>query len=131
MVGVVLMPLPGPGTLIVVVGLRILVPHHRWAAASYDGVRDRAVAAARAGVATLPRVVASIAGALWVAALTGAYAADLSIPRTSVIGVSVGPSLPFHSTATVVGLVVSSVAAAGATLYSIVRLRPHHEPPAS
>ncbi len=123
-VGVVLMPLPGPGTLIVVAGLRILVPYHRWAAASYDRVRDRAVAAARAGVATRPRVVVSIAGVVWVAVLTGMYVVDVSIPQATVLGVTVGPSLPFHSTATVVGLFVSSVASAGATLYSIVSLRP-------
>jgi hypothetical protein len=127
-VGVVLMPLPGPGTLIVVAGLRILVPHHRWAAVVYDRVRDRAVAAARAGVATTPRVVASLAGVLWVVVLSGAYAADVSIPRTDVIGLALGPSLPFHSTATVLGLIVSSLASAAATLYSIVRLRPRREP---
>lgn len=126
--GVVLMPLPGPGTLIVVAGLRILVPHHRWAAASYDRVRDRAVAAARTGVATVPRVAGSIAGVVWIAAVSGLYAADVSIPRTSVAGLTIGPSLPFHSTATVVGLVVSSLAAAGATVYSIARLRPPREP---
>jgi hypothetical protein len=126
-VGVVLMPLPGPGTLIVVAGLRVLVPYHRWAAVSYDRVRDRAVAAARAGVASRPRVVASIAGVVWVAVVAGVYAADVSIPRTDVIGFAVGPSLPFHSTATVVGLVVSSLASAAATLYSIVQLRPRHE----
>jgi hypothetical protein len=130
-VGVVLMPLPGPGTLIVVAGLRILVPHHRWAAVAYDRVRDRAVAAARAGVASTPRVVASLTGVLWVALLSGVYAADVSIPRTDVLGLTVGPSLPFHSTATVVGLVVSSLASVGATLYSIVRLRPDREPTAT
>ncbi|MDO9457705.1 PGPGW domain-containing protein [Nocardioides sp.] len=127
-VGVVLMPLPGPGTLVVVAGLRILVPYHRWAAASYDRVRDRAVGAARAGVATWPRVAASVAGVLWVAALSGMYAFDVSIPRMSLLGLTVGPALPFRSTATAVGLVVSSLASVGATVYSIVRLRPHREP---
>ncbi|WP_134766573.1 PGPGW domain-containing protein [Nocardioides sp. 1609] len=128
-VGVVLMPLPGPGTLIVVAGLRILVPYHRWAAASYDRVRERAVAAARAGVATRLRVVVSLAGVVWITVLSGMYAVDVSIPRTSALGLTVGPSLPFHSTATAVGLVVSALASAGATLYSIARLRPRHGPP--
>lgn len=127
-VGVVLMPLPGPGTLIVVAGLRILVPYHRWAAASYDRVRDRAVAAARAGVATGPRIIGSVAGVGWIAMVTGIYLADASIPQVSLFGLTVGPSLPFHSTATIVGLVVSSLASAGATLYSVVRLRPDREP---
>ncbi len=123
-VGIVLMPLPGPGTLIVVAGLRILVPYHRWAAASYDRVRDRAVAAARAGVATRPRVLASLAGVVWITVLSGMYVVDVSIPQTSLLGLTVGPSLPFHGTATAVGLVVSSLASAAATLYSIARLRP-------
>ncbi len=126
-VGVVLMPLPGPGTLIVVAGLRILVPYHRWAAASYDRVRDRAVTAARAGVATRLRVAASVAGVGWVAVLTAAYAVDVQVPHASALGLTVGPSLPFHSTATTVGLLVSALASAGATAYSIVRLRPHRE----
>lgn len=121
------MPLPGPGTLIAVLGLRLLVPHYRWAASSYGRLRDRAVAAAQAGVATPPRVVASIAGVLWVAVLAGMYTANVSIPQTSVIGLTIGPSLPFHSTAVAAGLLVSSLASAGATLYSIARLRPHHE----
>ncbi len=124
MVGIVLMPLPGPGTLVVVAGLRILVPYHPWAAASYDRVRDRAVAAARAGVATRTRVAVSLLGVLWVAALSGTYLLDLSIPRTTVAGLTVGPSLPFHSTATAVGLLVSGLASAAATGYSIARLRP-------
>ena len=128
LVGIALMPLPGPGTLVVVAGLRILVPHHPWAAAVYDRVRDGAVAAARAGVSTAPRVVASIAGVAWVAVLTGAYAVDLAIPEVSVLGLDLGPSLPFHSTATVVGLVVSCLASAAATGYSIVRLRPRGAP---
>lgn len=127
MVGVVLMPLPGPGTLIVVAGLRLLVPHYRWAAASYGRLRDRAVTAARAGVATPLRVVASMAGVLWVAVLAGIYTADVSIPQTSVLGLTIGPSLPFHSTAVVAGLLVSSLASAVATLYSIARFRPRRD----
>lgn len=124
LLGIALMPLPGPGTLVVVAGLRILVPHHAWAASIYDRVRDGAVAAARAGVSTGPRIAASVAGVAWVAVLTGAYAVDASIPEVGLLGLSVGPSLPFHSTATVVGLVVSCLASAAATGYSIVRLRP-------
>lgn len=122
--GVVLMPLPGPGTLVVVAGLRMLVPHYRWAAASYDRVRERAVAAARAGVATRLRVVASLVGVLWVFVLAGAYVVDASIPQANLLGVSLGPSLPFHGAATAVGLVVSALASAAATGYSVVRLRP-------
>lgn len=124
--GIVLLPLPGPGTLIIVAGLRILVPYYRWVAVSYDRIRDEAMAAARAGVATWPRIAASTAGILWLAALSGMYAANIAIPQMSFIGVTIGPSLPFQSTAVVVGLFLSSIAAAAVTIYSIARFRPRY-----
>jgi hypothetical protein len=124
-VGVVLMPLPGPGTLIVAAGLRVLVPHHPWAAAASSQVRDRAIATARGSVATWPRVATSVLGLMWVVALTTAYVVDVPVPEWTVVGIELGPSLPLRSTATLVGLLTSTAAAMAGVLYTFVRWGPH------
>jgi hypothetical protein len=67
-VGVVLFPLPGPGLLVMVVGLALLAEHHPWAARWVDRLRDRAVHEARRGVATRWRTAWSVLGSLALAA---------------------------------------------------------------
>ncbi|MAS54165.1 PGPGW domain-containing protein [Nocardioides sp.] len=67
-VGIVLFPLPGPGLLVMVVGLALLAEQHAWAARWVDRLKDRAVASARHGVATTWRATWSVAGSLVLAA---------------------------------------------------------------
>lgn len=123
--GIILMPLPGPGTLVVVAGLRILVPHHRWAAAAYESLKWRASAAATASVATWSRVLASMAGVGWLAALTGVYALDVQVRQIEIAGLTVGPGLPFHSVGAVLGLAASTAATAVLLLWTVARWGPH------
>lgn len=58
--GVVLFPLPGPGLLLIAVGLWVLATQHEWAARRVDGVRLRALHGAARSVATVPRTVWSV-----------------------------------------------------------------------
>ena len=47
LLGVIMMPLPGPGTLVVLVGLSILRREFAWAARLSDRIRDGSTATAR------------------------------------------------------------------------------------
>ena len=64
-VGIPLMPLPGPGTIVLVAGVALLAPHYAWAQRILDPLRRQAVEAARYGVATMPRITISALGGLW------------------------------------------------------------------
>ncbi|WP_205472770.1 PGPGW domain-containing protein [Nocardioides sp. SYSU D00038] len=67
--GVVLWPLPGPGLLVLFVGLALLSQHYEWADRRVDRVRLRAVQGVAHGVVTTWRGVGTGVGAL---ALTAA-----------------------------------------------------------
>ena len=71
-IGVVLMPLPGPGVLIVLVGVLILATQFEWAERRVDQVKRAALRGAADSVKTWPRILMSLAGVLWLVAL-GVY----------------------------------------------------------
>lgn len=123
-IGTILLPLPGPGSLVMIAGLRLLVPHYTWAARTYDFARDRALEAAAAGVRTWPRVALSALGPLWLAALAWAYAASVQIPRYTVGGLEIGPDLPFRSPASMFGLGISAAFTAALLVLTTLRWGP-------
>jgi hypothetical protein len=59
-IGVVLMPLPGPGVLIVLLGVLILATQFEWAERRVDQVRRVALRGAADGVKTWPRILVSV-----------------------------------------------------------------------
>ena len=61
-IGVVLMPLPGPGVLIVLVGVLILATQFEWAERRVDQVKQAALRGAADSVKTWPRIFASLLG---------------------------------------------------------------------
>ncbi len=128
-VGLILWPLPGPGLLIVVTGLALLSRHYAWARRMLQPVRRQAVAAARYGVATWPRIVLSALGGVWLAALGVVWWIKPTIPEFEVLGVGFGPQLPAAGWGTALGLFVSAVAAWGLLAYSVVRWRGEPERP--
>lgn len=129
-VGLALIPLPGPGSLLVVAGLRLLATHHPWAARLYEPARRRAIDAARISVSTWPRVVLSAVGPLWLVVLALAYSGGVSIPEVTVVGMQLGPELPFAGTATTLGLWVSAAVVAVLVMVSAVRWGPLSRPAA-
>jgi hypothetical protein len=56
--------LPGPGLLALFAGLAVLSQQYEWAERRLEPVKERALRAAADGVATWPRIVASVTGAL-------------------------------------------------------------------
>lgn len=73
LVGLVLYPLPGPGLLVLVVGLALLSRFDPWAAPRLEPLRRRAIDGTRRSVATWPRTLGTTAvtlalgasGAVW------------------------------------------------------------------
>ncbi|WP_162891312.1 PGPGW domain-containing protein [Aeromicrobium sp. A1-2] len=125
-VGIALMPLPGPGMLIVVSGVALLSRHYVWAQRLLDPLERRAIEAAKYGVATWPRIVVSFLGGLWLFALGIVWMMSPEIPEFDVLSVGFGPQLPAHGWATALGLWASALAAWGLLGYSVVRWREPH-----
>jgi hypothetical protein len=71
LVGLVLYPLPGPGLVVMVLGLALLSRHDPWAAARLEPLQRRALVETRRTVATWPRLLmtASVTVALGVSGL--------------------------------------------------------------
>ncbi|MDO9377663.1 MAG: PGPGW domain-containing protein [Nocardioidaceae bacterium] len=122
--GVALVPLPGPGTVVLVAGIGLLAPHYAWARRLLDPLRTRAVAAASYGAATWPRVVASVLGAVAVVALGALWWVDPAFTSRDVLGLRVGPHLPFGGHLTALGLWASAVASLVLVAYSVARWAP-------
>jgi hypothetical protein len=68
-IGVVLMPLPGPGLLIVLLGVLILATQFEWAERRVAQVRGAAVRGAADSVRTWPRIFLSALGVVWLIGL--------------------------------------------------------------
>ena len=124
--GIILLPAPGPGTLVLVAGVSLLSRHYVWAQKLLDPLERRAVEAAKFGVATWPRIVLSFLGGVWLLSLGIIWWISPEIPTFSVLSVGFGPRLPAHGWGTALGLWTSAVAAWGLLGYSIVRWRDPH-----
>ncbi len=122
-IGIPMMPLPGPGTIVLVAGIALLAPHYSWARKILEPLRKQAVEAARYGVATLPRITISALGGLWLFLAGVVWWVSPTIPEFNVLGVGFGPRLPASGWATGIGLIASAVAAWSLLAYSVRRWR--------
>jgi Putative transmembrane protein (PGPGW) len=115
--GVAALALPGPGLLLLLAGLVVLSGEYAWAERRTEPVRRKALQAARAGVATYPRIGLSALSACLVIAAGVVWWIDPSIP---VLG-PLGPRLPFGGWASGSGIVLSGLVALGLLVYSAVK----------
>ncbi|GAA1739583.1 PGPGW domain-containing protein [Aeromicrobium alkaliterrae] len=122
-VGIVLMPLPGPGMLIVVGGFALLARHYTWARQLLEPLQRKAVEAARYGVATWPRIVLSALGGVWLFAIGVVWIVGPTIPEFEVLNVGFGPELPAQGWVTGLGVIASAIVAWGLLAYSVARWR--------
>jgi hypothetical protein len=122
-IGVVMMPAPGPGTLVLVAGIALLARHYVWAQRILEPLERTAVEAAKFGVATWPRILFSAAGVVWLVVLGGVWWVGPDIPEFEILGIGFGPELPAKGWATALGMWVSAAAALGLLIYSIARWR--------
>lgn len=122
-VGIVMMPAPGPGTLVLVAGMALLARRYAWARRLLDPLQRRAVDAARYGVATWPRIALSALGAAWLVVVGAVWFVDPEIGERTVLGLDLGPRLPAGGWVTATGLWVSALAAVVLLVYSVIRWR--------
>ncbi len=120
-VGIVLMPLPGPGMLIVVSGVALLSHRHTWAQRALDPLQRRALEAAKYGVASGRRITLSILGGAWLFILGVIWWQSPTVPEFAVLGVGFGPDLPAAGWASAIGLWASAIAAWVLLAYSYAR----------
>ncbi|KRC66212.1 hypothetical protein ASE12_16485 [Aeromicrobium sp. Root236] len=123
--GIILIPAPGPGTLVLVAGISLLSRNYVWAQKLLGPLERKAVEAAKFGVATWPRITVSFLGGVWLVALGVVWWLSPEIPEFSILSVGFGPELPAHGWGTAIGLWTSAIAAWGLLAYSVVRW---HEP---
>ncbi|MFL6089735.1 MAG: PGPGW domain-containing protein [Aeromicrobium sp.] len=121
--GIALLVLPGPGLIVLVAGVAMLAPHYEWARRILDPLRKRAVKGAKQGVSTIPRILATAAGSLWLVGLGVVWLISPDIPEFSVLGWHVGPKLP-GGLAAAIGLLTSGVIAGAVLAYSVGRWYP-------
>lgn len=120
-VGIPLLPLPGPGTIVLVAGVALLSRHYVWARKLLDPLRTRAVDAARHGVRTWPRITMSALGGLWLFCLGVVWWISPTIPEFDVIDYRLGPHLPFPGWGAGLGLIASAIVGWGLLAYSVKR----------
>jgi len=121
--GIILIPAPGPGTLVLVAGISLLSRNHVWARKLLDPLRRKAVDAAKYGVATWPRIFLSFLGGVWLVVLGVVWWVSPEIPEFSILSIGFGPELPAHGWGTAIGLWASAIAAWSLLAYSVVRYR--------
>ena len=122
-VGIPLMPLPGPGTIVLVAGVALLARHYVWAQKLLDPLRTRAIGAAKIGVETWFRVAMSALGGLWLFVLGVLWWISPTIPEFDFVGYGFGPQLPVAGWGAGLGLIVSALAGWSLLAYSVKRWR--------
>jgi len=130
-IGIPLLPLPGPGTIVLVAGMALLARHYTWAQRLLEPLERKAVEAARFGVETWPRITLSALGGVWLVALGVLWWASPEIPEFDVLGFHFGPHLPAAGWVTALGLFTSAVVAWVLLVYSIRRYRGEPAPDVS
>lgn len=121
--GIILMPLPGPGTLVLVSGVAILAVYYSWARRILDPLRRKAIEGARQAVSSRKRIAVSALGCLWLVFLGVVWVASPTIPEFDVWFLHVGPQLPAAGWVGAIGLFASAVAATGVLVYSVLNYR--------
>ncbi len=82
--GVIMMPAPGPGTLVLLGGIALLARRYAWARFVLNWLETRAIEAAKFGVATWPRITLSALGCVWLFILGAIWWIGPSIPEFTV-----------------------------------------------
>ena len=126
--GAAALVLPGPGLLLLLLGLIVLATEFEWAERRVEAVRDKAFDVSAAGVASWPRIIASIASGCLLVAVGVFWWVDPTIPQFWIVG----PDLPFGGWGTGIVIVLSGLVALGLIGYSLKRFRwGDAEPPGS
>lgn len=121
--GILMLVMPGPGLLGMFAGIALLARHYTWADRLVEPLEEKAIEAAKYGVATIPRIIVSVFGIVWVAAVGLVWLLSPTIPEFSILGIGFGPELPAAGWVGAVGIWFSDVIAIVLLVYSIRRWR--------
>ncbi len=129
-VGVVALPLPGPGLLILLAGLVVLSQEYPWAERRVEPVKKKAFDVAKASVSSYPKLLLSALGACSIIAFGVFLCIDPRIPRLATIPalgpigpLEVGPEVPLGGWGTGLSIIFSGFIALGVLVYSVIRFR--------
>ena len=120
LLGLAALILPGPGLLLLLLGLIVLSQEYDWAERRVEPVKKKAFEVARQGVSSYPRILLSGLGACALIAAGVLWGLDPPVPTAGPIG----PDLPFGGWATGTTIMVSGVIALALVIYSVKRFRP-------
>jgi uncharacterized protein (TIGR02611 family) len=104
--GIALLPLPGPGFLVIAAGFAILATEYEWAERWLDRVRDRALQAAEQATKNW-----------WSATIT--LLSALGMLAVGVFIVVNTPDVKFVNKGTGVGVIIGAVAALATAIYAL------------
>jgi len=119
-VGIAALVLPGPGLLLLFLGLLVLSQEYVWARTRLEPVRARALKTAADSVQTRSRITVSLVSALAIVGVGVIWLLDPLIPEIGPLG----PELPLGGPGTGISLVVSGLVALALVVESIRRFRP-------
>jgi hypothetical protein len=122
-VGLVLLVLPGPGTLLLLAGVALLAPHYAWARRAMDHLHDKAIEAAHKSVQTKRGIAWSFLSAGALIAVGLVWVLEPPVPMFTVWLWHFGPGLP-GGRAAGIGLAASGIVAMVVLGYSVVRWHP-------
>lgn len=129
-VGVIAMPLPGPGLLILLAGLIVLSQEYDWAERRVEPVKKKAFDVAMASVSSYPKILMSALGACLIIGFGLFVGINPEIPRIGTIPavgpigpIEVGPDVPFGGWTTGGSIIFSGLIALGLLVYSFKRWR--------
>ena len=127
-VGIAAIPLPGPGLLGLFAGLAILSQQYEWAEKRVRPVEKAAMKAAADSVQTWPRILLSLLGVAWLAAIGTLWIADPDSPEWWPVDDKWWLFGGFWTGVTLVG---SGVIAFAIIVYSFVKFRGEDDPHAA
>jgi uncharacterized protein (TIGR02611 family) len=125
-VGIIALPLPGPGAMIILLAMVVLATQYEWAERRLDGIKDWALQGAADSVKSWPRIAASMFGVVWLVGFGVLWIVQPPAPDWWPVRDSWWLIGGWATGAT---LVFSGLVAFGLLVYSFVKLRERGESP--
>lgn len=119
-VGIIMLPAPGPGSMVLLLAMAVLSTQYDWAERRLEQVKVWALKGAADSVATWPRIIASVLGVAWVVGLGVVWGISPPAPDWWPLRESLWLYGGWAVGAT---LILSGVVALALIVYSFVKLR--------